>query len=144
MLLRRNSVQALFNGYYHDDNIAAINLKNPSRQIEEHVPSSNQSTPSSGSMAQSVAPGTNTHVEGSANSATNSNINTLHQSMHQNMALQKQNEMGTPSVVNHYNSMSGSTNKREVESSGYADRLSKSKTSGHQFSNSMVLSQHLQ
>ena len=25
MLLRRNSVQALFNGYYHDDNIAAKN-----------------------------------------------------------------------------------------------------------------------
>ena len=51
--------------------------------------------------------------------------------------MQKKNEMGNPSVVNHYNSMSGSTNKREVESSGYADRLSISKTSGHQFSNSI-------
>jgi hypothetical protein len=41
MLLRRNSVQALFNGYYHDDNIAALNAKNPpNRMIEEHVPSS--------------------------------------------------------------------------------------------------------
>lgn len=39
LLLRRNSVQALYNGYYHDDNIAAINQKNPSKQIEEHVPS---------------------------------------------------------------------------------------------------------
>ena len=40
MLLRRNSVQALFNGYYHDDNIAAINAKNPPpRMIEEHIPS---------------------------------------------------------------------------------------------------------
>ena len=63
MLLRRNSVQALFTGYFHDDNIAAINLKNLSRQIEEHVLSSNQSTKNSGSMVQSVAPGTNTHVE---------------------------------------------------------------------------------
>jgi len=38
-------VQALFNGYYHDDNIASINQKNPAKQIEEHVPSG-QSTPS--------------------------------------------------------------------------------------------------
>ena len=38
MLLRRNSVQALFNGYYHDDNIAAINAKNPVAIIEEHIP----------------------------------------------------------------------------------------------------------
>lgn len=37
MLLRRNSVQALFNGYYHDDNLAALTAKN-SGVIEEHVP----------------------------------------------------------------------------------------------------------
>jgi hypothetical protein len=37
MILRRNSVQALFNGYYHDDNIAAINAKNPNAVIEEYV-----------------------------------------------------------------------------------------------------------
>ncbi len=47
MLLRRNSVQALFNGYYHDEKIAAVNEKNPSAVIEEHVPqgpSANSST----------------------------------------------------------------------------------------------------
>jgi hypothetical protein len=44
LLLRRNSVQALFNGYYHDDNIAAINAKNPPpRMIEEHVPTNGNS-----------------------------------------------------------------------------------------------------
>jgi hypothetical protein len=37
MLLRRNSVQALFNGYYHDDSLAALQAKNPA-VIEEHIP----------------------------------------------------------------------------------------------------------
>lgn len=47
MLLRRNSVQALFNGYYHDDNIAALNAKNPPAQIEEHIPAQGPSVNSS-------------------------------------------------------------------------------------------------
>lgn len=39
LLLRRNSVQGLFNGYYHDDNIAAsTGNKNQNSVIEEHVP----------------------------------------------------------------------------------------------------------
>jgi hypothetical protein len=44
LLLRRNSVQGLFNGYYHDDNLAAISAKNQNGAIEEHVPSANSST----------------------------------------------------------------------------------------------------
>ena len=47
MLLRRNSVQNLFNGYYHDDNIAAVQAKNPSAISEDHIPlghSANSST----------------------------------------------------------------------------------------------------
>ena len=46
MLLRRNSVQALFNGYYHDDALASLASKNP-QVIEEHIPqgpSANSST----------------------------------------------------------------------------------------------------
>jgi hypothetical protein len=38
LLLRRNSVQALFNGYYHDDNLALLQQKNPKEVIEEYVP----------------------------------------------------------------------------------------------------------
>lgn len=38
LLLRRNSVQALFNGYYHDDTIAADTSKNKNNVIEEHIP----------------------------------------------------------------------------------------------------------
>ncbi len=37
LLLRRNSVQALFNGYYHDDKIQVTANKNPN-VIEEHIP----------------------------------------------------------------------------------------------------------
>ena len=91
MLLRRNSVQALFNGYYHDDNIAAINAKNPPpRMIEEHIPSncSPNTNSQQTSLPQSVAQG-GTVVEPSANSATNSNINTLQQSMHHNVVFQQ-------------------------------------------------------
>lgn len=36
LLLRRASVQALFNGYYHDEKIQAT-AKNPN-VIEEHIP----------------------------------------------------------------------------------------------------------
>ena len=28
LMLKRGSIQALFNGYYHDDNLAAINTDN--------------------------------------------------------------------------------------------------------------------
>ena len=42
LILRRNSVQALFNGYYHDDKI--VNIKS-NGVIEEHNgPSVNSST----------------------------------------------------------------------------------------------------
>lgn len=37
LLLRRNSVQALFNGYYHDEKIQNTANKNPNI-IEEHIP----------------------------------------------------------------------------------------------------------
>jgi hypothetical protein len=47
MLLRRHSVQALFNGYYHDDILAANAAKNPNAQIEEHVPAQGPSVNSS-------------------------------------------------------------------------------------------------
>ena len=100
MLLRRNSVQALFNGYYHDDNIAALNSKNPPpRTIEEHVPSkvatgalNSQNTsiagPNSINTPANVAVGlANADI---GNSATNTNINTLHQSMHHNIIAKQQ------------------------------------------------------
>jgi hypothetical protein len=37
LILRRNSVQALFNGYYHDDQIAAAIVNKNPNVIEEHV-----------------------------------------------------------------------------------------------------------
>jgi len=38
LLLRRNSVQALFNGYYHDEKIQASLAASKNSQIEEHIP----------------------------------------------------------------------------------------------------------
>lgn len=70
-------MQALFNGYYHDDNIAAINAKNPPpRMIEEHIPSGalSPSTNNTTSLAQSVAPAQSANMEASVN---NSIVNTL-------------------------------------------------------------------
>jgi hypothetical protein len=37
----------LFNGYYHDEKIAALNEKNPSSQIEEYIPLGPSGNPNS-------------------------------------------------------------------------------------------------
>ena len=63
----------------------------------------------------------------------------MHQSMHQNLNKQRLNEQLNTPQVNHYNSVSGSgagpTSGKRDQDSGYADRLSKAKStigaSGH-------------